>query len=163
MPHKNFEACLRVFATLKRRHNVPHTLVIVGAGTPQYVQSLHALAAELKIADCVIFSGNVAHDALPAWYAHAGAFILTSACESFGLPVIEAMAAGTPVVVSGLSGLPDTVGTAGVVCSPRIPTHLRANFIVSSRMKRFEKRYGSAASITRPHTRGIALRATRWT
>jgi glycosyltransferase involved in cell wall biosynthesis len=118
MPHKNFEACLRIFATLKRRHHVPHTLVIVGAGRAPYVHSLHALAADLKITDYVMFSGHVPHDTLPAWYAHASAFILASACESFGLPVIEAMAAGTPVVVSNLSGLPETVGSAGVVCDP---------------------------------------------
>ena len=118
VPHKNYEACLKIFASLKQRYEVPHDLIILGSGPDRYVQSLRNLATELQIDDSVEFMGHIPHHRLPGWYAHANAFVLTSACESFGLPVIEAMASGTPVLVSNLSGLPETAGDAGIVEDP---------------------------------------------
>ncbi len=118
VPHKNYEACLKIFASLKHRYEVPHDLYILGSGPDKYVASLKYLAAELQIGGSVKFMGHVPHKSLPGWYAHADAFMLTSACESFGLPVIEAMAHGTPVLISNLSGLPETAGNAGIVEDP---------------------------------------------
>ncbi len=118
VPHKNYEAAIEMFASLKRRYQVPHVLVIIGAGPTKYVQSLKDLAATLRIGASVRLVGHVEHQHLPAWYEHADAFVLTSACESFGLPIIEAMATGVPVVASKLSGLPETVGLAGILEDP---------------------------------------------
>lgn len=118
VPHKNYEACIQIFASLRHRYQVPHNLCILGSGPDNYMQSLENLATELQTGDSVKFMGHVPHQSLPDWYAHADAFMLTSACESFGLPVIEAMASGTPVMVSNLSGLPETVGGAGGVEDP---------------------------------------------
>ena len=103
---------------LKHRYEVSHDLIIVSSGPDKYVQYLKNLATELQIGDSVKFMGHVPHQSLPGWYAHADVFMLTSACESFGLPVIEAMACGTPVLVSNLSGLPETVGGAGIIEDP---------------------------------------------
>lgn len=118
VPHKNYEASIEIFANLKRRYQIPHVLVIIGTGPSSYVQSLKNLAATLKIEASVRFLGQVEHEHLPAWYEHTDAFMLTSACESFGLPLMEAMAAGVPVVASKLSGVPETVGSAGIVEDP---------------------------------------------
>jgi glycosyltransferase involved in cell wall biosynthesis len=118
VPHKNYEAAVEIFANLKRRYQIPQVLVIIGTGPTGYVQSLKNLAATLKIEASVRFVGQVQHEHLPAWYEHADAFMLTSACESFGLPILEAMAAGVPVLASKLSGVPETVGSAGIMEDP---------------------------------------------
>lgn len=118
LPHKNYEACVRIFARLKHCYQVKHNLILIGSGPTRYVQSLKDLATELHIGGSVKFMGHVPHENLPNWYVHADAFVLTSACESFGLPIIEAMASGTPVLVSNLSGLPETVGNAALIEDP---------------------------------------------
>lgn len=119
IPPKNYDACIKIFACLKHRYQMPHFLYILGSGPHNYVQSLKSLANDLQVGDSVKFIGHVPHHVLPGWYQHADAFILTSSCESFGLPVIEAMASGTPVLASNLSGLLETVGGAGIVEDPR--------------------------------------------
>ncbi len=118
VPHKNFEAAISAFASLKRRHNLPHTLIIIGSGPKTYLNDLRRYAAGLNVGSSIVFKGHVPHLELPAWYTHAVAFVLTSACESFGLPVLEAMACGVPVLTSNLSGLPETVGLAGITADP---------------------------------------------
>ena len=118
LPYKDYEACIKIFASLRHRYQVPHVLYIIGPGPDKYVQSLKNLATELRIGDSVKFMGHVPNQSLPGWYAHADAFMLTSACDSLGLPVIEAMASGTPVLTSNLSGLPATVGDAGITADP---------------------------------------------
>ena len=118
VPHKNYETCLRIFASLKNRHNVPHKLYIIGNGSSEYVESLVKLSDKLRIKDSVCFKGPLENRDLVKWYKNADAFIATSLCESLGFTVIEAMACGTPVIASNRSGLPDTVSNAGIVEDP---------------------------------------------
>lgn len=118
LPHKNYEAYIKSFAQLKHRDSLEHDLAILGSGPAGYVQSLKGLAAKLQIEDSVRFVGYVENQSLPTWYTHADAFVLASGCESFGLPIIEAMASCTPVISSNQSGLPETVSSAGILADP---------------------------------------------
>src|SRR5690606_2455690 len=67
----------------------------------------------------VRFVGFVADADLPALYSGATALVFPSLCEGFGLPILEAMACRTPIIASDTSPLPEVVGTAGMLVSPR--------------------------------------------
>ncbi len=73
---------------------------------------------QLKIDDKVVFTGFVANEELPILVQGAKAFILPSLWEGFGIPVVEAMACGTPVIVSNISSLPEVVGKRGLLIDP---------------------------------------------
>ncbi|MYC07453.1 MAG: glycosyltransferase family 1 protein [Chloroflexi bacterium] len=100
-------------------------LLIVG-GTLEgdtEVERLRTLAAELGIGDMVTFTGSVEQELLPAYYNAADVFVLPSWYESFGLVAVEAMACGTPVVVSRVGGLTTFVehGKTGYLVPWRCP------------------------------------------
>jgi len=69
----------------------------------------------------VIFPGFIPEDELPLWYNAADVFVYPSLYEGFGLPPLEAMACGTPVIVSDVSSLPEVVGDAALLVDPHKP------------------------------------------
>jgi glycosyltransferase involved in cell wall biosynthesis len=76
------------------------------------------LVEQLKLQDRVIFTGYVPDFDLPALYNGASLFVYPSFYEGFGLPPLEAMACGTPVIVSHATSLPEVVGDAGIYVDP---------------------------------------------
>lgn len=110
---KNLETLLRAFAVVKDEFQ-SHQLVLVGPSTFRSTE-LAPLITELKIADRLISLGQVPNEALPWLYNGADVFAFPSLYEGFGLPPLEAMACGTPVVVSNSSSLPEVVGDAGLL------------------------------------------------
>lgn len=91
--------------------------VIVGPGS--WLQTpIEATVQRLSIEDKIIMTGRVADEDLPALYAGASAFVFPSLYEGFGLPVLEAMACGTPVVTSNVSSLPEVAGDAALMVDP---------------------------------------------
>jgi len=115
-PRKNVTQLVRAFAQLKREH-IPHTLVIGGAkgwGCDEIFATVEALGLQ----DQVYFAGYVPQDELPLWYNAAEVFVYPSSFEGFGLPVLEALACGTPVVTSNTTALPEVVGDAGLLVDP---------------------------------------------
>ena len=72
----------------------------------------------MGLAGRVIFTGYVADDDLPLWYSAAELLVFPSVYEGFGLPVVEAMACGTPVIASNSSSIPEAVGDAGLLFAP---------------------------------------------
>ena len=109
-PKKNLPTLLRAFAELTR-HGLPHELVI--AGTRGWkCRCVFRLPAELGIEDRVRFLGYVAEADLPGLYGAAELFAFPSLIEGFGLPPLEAMACGTPVVTSDAEALVETAGDA---------------------------------------------------
>jgi glycosyltransferase involved in cell wall biosynthesis len=114
-PRKNLAGLLRAFALVKDRLAMP--LVIVG-GRGWRTGPLSELLMQLKLGDRVRFEGFVADEDLPDYYAAATAFVYPSLYEGFGFPPLEAMAAGTPVVTSNTSSLPELVGTAALTVTP---------------------------------------------
>jgi glycosyltransferase involved in cell wall biosynthesis len=117
-PRKNLIGLLRAFARVPRAQRLP--LYVVGGEGWMY-SSIFDEVARLGIANEVQFPGYAASETLPLWYSAATAFIYPSYYEGFGLPVLEAMACGTPVITSNRSSLPEVVGDAGVLTNPDDP------------------------------------------
>jgi glycosyltransferase involved in cell wall biosynthesis len=103
-------------------------LVLVGDFTGDVFYSsypaLRRLIGDLGVTDRVIFTGFVADPALVYFYNAAQALVLPSFGEGFGLPAVEAMACGIPVVASRIGALTEVVGEAGLFFDPRAPEEL---------------------------------------
>jgi len=115
-PRKNFCRLIQAFDLLRRRHHVPHQLVI-GGGKGWLYDEIGETIASLGLQDVVLLPGYVADEDLPALYSAADLFAFPSLYEGFGIPVLEAMACGTPVVTSDVSSLPEVAGDAALLVS----------------------------------------------
>lgn len=116
-PKKNIPALLEVFASLRASGDIAHDLVLAGpdghAGT-----RIDWSVRRLGLGDCVHRIGHIASDDLGALYHLADLFVFPSLYEGFGLPPLEAMACGTPVVCSRAGALGEVVGDAALKVSP---------------------------------------------
>lgn len=121
-PRKNLSGLLEAFAAACRR-GLPHTLAIAGAGGWGRA-SIPAIAERLGIGDRVQVAGFIDDRDLPGLYAGADFFVYPSLYEGFGLPVLEAMACGTPVITSNVSSLPEVAGDAALLVDPRSSAEL---------------------------------------
>jgi len=116
-PHKNVDGLLRTYAALGGELRGRFRLVLAGRHdkwTPKAVKA----AGRLGVEDRASFPGHVAEEHLPALYAGAAAFATLSRWEGFGLPALEAMACGTPVMCSDRTALPEVVGDAALLVDP---------------------------------------------
>ena len=122
-PHKNVAGLLRAFARLRARPEAEDVrLVAVGESTGRYRErALAPLIQELGLGGAVALTGYVGDEILRALYHRAAALVLPSFGEGFGLPVLEAMACGTPVVTSRVSALPEVAADAALYVDPRDP------------------------------------------
>jgi glycosyltransferase involved in cell wall biosynthesis len=114
-PRKNLETLLRAYARLEGEPELQ--LVVAGAVGWSY-EPIFATARELGLADRVRFAGFAPPRTLPLWYNAAEMLVYPSIYEGFGLPPLEAMACGTPVIAADNSSLPEVVGDAGVLVAP---------------------------------------------
>jgi glycosyltransferase involved in cell wall biosynthesis len=119
-PGKNHVRLLEAFAQLRRERQLPHRLILAG-GRWGGAEPIDAKVAELGLADAVIFTGFVPDALLPTLYAASDVFVFPSLFEGFGIPVLEAMASGTPVCASNTSSIPEVVGDAGLLFDPADP------------------------------------------
>ncbi|MBI5405404.1 MAG: glycosyltransferase family 4 protein [Candidatus Kerfeldbacteria bacterium] len=122
------------------------TAVVVGAATqPGYEQSLRRQAADLGIDERVVFAGRVSDEELMAWHHAATVFVLPTLGDTFPLVVLDAMAAGKPVVASAIGGIPEQIGDeAGLTVPPGDPTALAAAIRTVVRDPALATRYGEA-------------------
>jgi glycosyltransferase involved in cell wall biosynthesis len=116
-PRKNLSRLLRAHIRLRTKHGSRHRLVIAGGLGWLYQDVLHDIE-EIATEHEVSILGRVSDEDLPALYSLADIFTFPSLYEGFGLPPLEAMACGIPVVCSNTSSLPEVVGDAGVLVSP---------------------------------------------
>jgi glycosyltransferase involved in cell wall biosynthesis len=100
---------------------LPQHLVIVGEVPPDRRTELEEHARQRGLRDCLHLPGVLAAQEVRRWYAGADALLATSRTESFALPVVEAMAAGVPVVAAARTVFPETVGDAGLLARPTSP------------------------------------------
>lgn len=118
-PKKNTDRLIQAYAGLIQKHRDLPRLVIGGSKKYGWKnRKIYELMDRLKLKESVIFTGFVEHQDLPVMYSMAKLFILPSLFEGFGLPVIEAMACGTPVITSNTSSLPEISGDAAVLINP---------------------------------------------
>lgn len=115
-PRKNLKSLIKAYKLVHERIK-DIKLVIVGKKGWLYKEVFEILEED-KFKDAVIFTGFVPQEDLPCLYSGAQCFVYPSIYEGFGLPPLEAMCCGTPVVVSNTSSLPEVVGDAGVYVKP---------------------------------------------
>jgi glycosyltransferase involved in cell wall biosynthesis len=116
-PKKNLERLILAYSQLKGKKGIKHKLVIVGKKGWKYEATLQ-LIDKLKISEEIILTGYVVEKDLPAIYSMADMFVFPSIYEGFGIPPLEAMACGTPVIVSNTGALPETTGGSCLQVNP---------------------------------------------
>lgn len=135
-PRKNLAGAVSAFRLLKDTHPDLQLIIVgrYGWGTPPEFES-----------EGIIETGFAPDEDLPPLYSGAEAFLYPSLYEGFGLPVLEAMSCGTPVVTSNVSSLPEVTGTAGILVDPKDVTAIATG--IKKALKSKEKL--SAASLKR--------------
>jgi glycosyltransferase involved in cell wall biosynthesis len=141
-PRKNLTVLLEALARLSRKDII---LVLVG-GRGWLHDEIHTRISSLQLEDRVRFAGYVADDELPLWYGAASVLAFPSLYEGFGMPIVEAMACGTPVVAAQTSSLPEAGGNAALYFPARDPAALA---------ERLEKVLGQPAEAMRMRTDGL--------
>ena len=116
--HKNTAGVLQAFDLFSRESGVGHALYIAGKWTPKALAELEASYPTLVQAGHVRVLGFVPDGDLPALYSGADGLVYPSLIEGFGLPVLEAMRCGTPVLTSSTSSLPEVGGEAALYVHP---------------------------------------------
>jgi len=127
-PHKNVQGLLRAFALIPETFRDSLQLVIAGK-LDSFYPALRRITEELSLQGQVLFTGHVSEEELHSLYACAMAFVLPSLNEGFGLPVLEAMAYGVPVIVSKTSSLPEVTGDAGILVDPTDPASIAGGMV----------------------------------
>lgn len=116
-PRKNLVRLLRAFSTLGSRVGIPHQLVLAG-GNGWENEEIYQTAREIPCSDDVIFTGYLSDAEKNTLYKNASAFVFPSLYEGFGIPPLEAMAHGCPVVCADAASLPEVVGDAAQLVDP---------------------------------------------
>ena len=119
--HKNVEALVSAFAGLPGKLRNRYWLVLAGEKGEGW-KSIQKEAARRGVAERVMFPGYIKDPDLPALYSAAEIFCFPSLYEGFGLPPLEAMGCGAPVICSNSSSLPEVVGDGGLLVAPRART-----------------------------------------
>jgi glycosyltransferase involved in cell wall biosynthesis len=119
-PHKNLERLIEAFQIVRRRGLDHLKLVLIGDEISKYT-ALRRAVHRHQLHKYVRFLGYLPEETLAVMYRLAGVFVFPSLYEGFGLPPLEAMASGTPVVTSNVSSLPEVAGDAAVLVDPYDP------------------------------------------
>lgn len=118
-PRKNLVRLIEAYASFVHlQHPSPIPQLVIAGKRGWLTEAIERRASELGVADQVRFTGYVANDDLPALLSGALAFVFPSLYEGFGMPVLEAMACGTPVLTSTTSALPEVAGDAALLVDP---------------------------------------------
>ena len=116
-PKKNLPALIEAYAAAQRSGRITHRLVIAGQKGWRYAD-VFSTVKRLCLEGIVRFLGRVPDRLLPALYSGAGLCVLPSLAEGFGFPALEAMACGTPVIISTSGALPEVTGGAALTVRP---------------------------------------------
>ncbi len=116
-PRKNLIRLIKSFNILKNNHKIPHKLLLVG-NKGWSNENIYAEVSASPYKDEILIVGNKTEEELVSLYYYADVFVLVSIYEGFGLPLLEAMSCGTPVVFADNSSLPEIAGDCGIPVSP---------------------------------------------
>jgi glycosyltransferase involved in cell wall biosynthesis len=115
-PRKNVTRLIEAFADL--RFAICDLRLVIGGAKGWFYEDVFARVEELGLTGKVMFPGYIPVSELPLWYNAAELFVYPSLYEGFGLPLLEAMACGTPVITANTSSLPEVVSQAGLTVDP---------------------------------------------
>jgi glycosyltransferase involved in cell wall biosynthesis len=153
MPHKNLITLLKAFCELKKRHQFNGKLVITGQMKGKFHLSSQRFIAENNMGGDVIQTGFISEQEKTYCYQKAIIFVYPSLYEGFGLPVLEAMESGTPVIASNAASIPEVGGDACLYFDPNSVEDLTdkmVSLITHERMRDeiVEKGYGQYAKFS---------------
>jgi glycosyltransferase involved in cell wall biosynthesis len=116
-PRKNLQGLIGAFELAKKRYRLPHKLVVVGR-KGWLAEGIYEKYERSSVREDIVFPGFIDDADLPTLYSAAAALVMPSFYEGFGLPLLEAMACGTPVIASNAASLPEVVGDAAPQVDP---------------------------------------------
>lgn len=124
-PRKNLGKLMLAFDQLKQKHHIPHKLIVAGGHTwiQEEIENIHA---SLQYQKDVHFTGHITRPTLKALLKHAEALCYVSLFEGFGIPILEAMWAETPIICSNISSMPEVAGDAAIQVDPNSIEHIQA-------------------------------------
>ncbi len=139
-PHKNLTGLLEAFEKVKNQ--IPQDLIIVGKKEGFITGDGKVIRRAEKMGDRVFFTGDFHYDdpLFRQYYAWADFLVLPSLYESFGLPPLEAMACGVPVLVSNLAAFPEVYGDAALYCDPHNPEDIALKLLKLSKDRKLRQR-----------------------
>ncbi|WP_039849491.1 glycosyltransferase family 4 protein [Grimontia indica] len=135
-PSKNLSRLLEAFSSYVNETKDPFTLKVVGINARHHSKFV-AISKELGVERYVEFVGYVTNEQLMSLYGNAKGFIFASLFEGFGIPLIEAMATGTPIACSDTTSLPEVVGDCGYLFSPYSVESIKNGFLHLSQSHEF--------------------------
>lgn len=138
-PRKNLITLIEAYAALPANERLP---LILAGGKGWLYDDIFAAVERYNLVRDIHFPGYLPVEDLPLWYNSAEGFIYPSVFEGFGLPVLEAMACGTPVIISDASSLPEVAGDAGI----SLPPHDIAAWTAALRRAYHDEAWRSEAS-----------------
>jgi len=130
-PHKNIKNLIRGYALIKDQ--IEQDLIIVGKKDGFLTGDDEAIVEAGKLGSRINFSGFIDNETLIQYYKNADALVFPSLYEGFGLPPLEAMICGCPIIVSNKSSLPEVCGDAALYCDPYSITDISEKMIMFSR------------------------------
>jgi len=122
--YKSQVEVVQAYAILKQRRESPEKLVLVGTESPEYGRKVRTEIRRLALENDVLIKGQVPYEGMPAVYQHALLNIFASQCENCPNILLEALAAGRPVVVSNCQPMPEFAGDAAIYFDPRSPDQI---------------------------------------
>ena len=127
-PRKNLPLLIRAFARWRTENpdDAKGVRLILGGAKGWFYEEIFRLVEQFGLTELTDFPGYLREADLPLWYNSARCFVYPSVYEGFGLPPLEAMACGCPVITSDTSSLPEVVGEAGILVKPDDETGLTA-------------------------------------
>lgn len=131
-PKKNTKGTLKAFSDFRKQTGKDYKLVMLDYDKKELEKLLEEIG-DKKLMKSIVLTGYVANTDLPAIYSQSELFLYPSLRESFGIPILEAMASGAPVITSNTSSMPEIAGKAGIMIDPYQPEQITtAMKIVSS-------------------------------
>jgi glycosyltransferase involved in cell wall biosynthesis len=126
---KNLHNLIEALSIVRRRH--PKTVLRIAGGEvdTDYAARLKRLVVTRELGDAVIFLGRRHGSELVELYRGCAAFVFPSTIESFGMPLVEAMACGAPVIASATSAIPEIAGGAALLCNPQDPCDIAEKIV----------------------------------
>jgi glycosyltransferase involved in cell wall biosynthesis len=118
-PRKNLPTLLEAFAHWTANGGPPTVQLVLVGGKGWLFDEIFKQVQSLRLEKRVLFTGYVADEELPFWYNAAELLVFPSVYEGFGMPIVEAMACGTPVIAANCSSIPEAVGDAGLLFPPQ--------------------------------------------